>query len=127
MGLVYAISYIGAEYYNKWGMEGEPPEMVVNLRKSGALFPLDRRFRTASAVFLGNMAMQQDDIGWKRVAIPEIRRALVTDPTQADILAMLIASELSVGLNEDAQKHYDKFKIIAKKSPLLEMVRQSKQ
>jgi two-component SAPR family response regulator len=116
-----------AEYYFKWGSEGTPGQMLIDLRKSGASFPLERRFRVASASFLGNMAMQQEDIGWKRVAIPEIKRALVADPTQADLLGMLIASELAIGDVKSAQAHYDQFKLVAKKSSLLDMVKQAKQ
>lgn len=98
----------------------------MDLRKSAELFPLDRRFRIASASFLANMAMQQADAGWKVYAVPEIRRALRNDPTQADILAMLVACELSLGMNYEATQHYIQFKTVARKSPLLDMVKDAR-
>lgn len=127
MGLLYAMASITAEYYYKWGSEGSDiGEMVNDLRRSAHIFPLDRRFRTSSASFLANAAMQQSDPAWQRIAIPEIRHALQADPTQADILAMLVACELNLGLTSEARAHYAQFKYVAKRSPLLDFVAQAK-
>jgi hypothetical protein len=97
--------------------------MVLHLRESAKWFPLDRRFRTASASLLGNQAIQQKDPQFKIVAIPELKYALQTDPTSADLLAMLVASELAMGQTEEAQVYYNQFRYVAKKSPLLDMVK----
>lgn len=71
---------------------------------------------------LGNLGIQNGD-DWKRVAIPELQHALITDPTQADLIAMLVASDLVLNRTEEAQRYYDRFKIVAKRSPLLDMVK----
>ena len=127
MGLLYAMASITAEYYYKWGSEGSDiGEMVNDLRRSAHIFPLDRRFRTSSASFLANAAMQQSDPAWQRIAIPEIRHALQADPTQADILAMLVACDLNLDRVAEAQVYYDQFKRVAKMSPLIQMVKDQK-
>ena len=89
-------------------------------RKAAAVFPLERRYRVASAILLGNIAVQNNNKDLMKVAIPEIKQALVTDPTQADLLAMLIVSDLTLGQNEEAQTYFNQFKYYAKNSPLIE-------
>lgn len=126
MGLTYATCSMLAEFNYVLGWSGNDLRtMVLHLRESAKLFPLDRRFRTASASLLGNNAIQSSDPTYKIVAIPEMKYALRTDPTAADIIAMLVACDLAMGQTEEAQVYYNQFKYVAKKSPLLDMVRGS--
>jgi hypothetical protein len=97
-------------------------QKVTLLRNSAQLFPLDRRYRIASALLIANIAVQIKEDNWKRFAIPEVRKALMTDPTSADLLAMLIMCELALGQNADAQADFDQFKHVAKISPLIAML-----
>jgi hypothetical protein len=99
--------------------------MIGELRESARLFPFDRRFRTASASLLGNQAIQAKQPAYTIAAIPEMKMAIETDPTSADILAMLVASDLAMGQTEEAQHYYDQFKRVAKRSPLIEMVKEA--
>lgn len=59
-------------------------------------------------------------------AIPEMRLAMISDPTQADILGMLVACERAVGQEDLAQAHYRWFKYIAKRSLALEWMQEAK-
>lgn len=123
-GIAYATTSMLAEFNYVLGWNGNDlRSMVLHLRESAKWFPLDRRFRTASASLLGNQAIQSTDPTYKTVAIPELKYALRTDPTSADLLAMLVAGELAMGQTEEAQVYYNQFKFVAKKSPLLDMVK----
>lgn len=127
IGLAYATCSMLAEYYYSVGKAGrDARENIAAFRHSAELFPLDRRFRTASALFLANLAVSRDNEQLKKIAIPEIKVALQTDPTQADLLAILITCELELKLDKDAQGHFEQFKRVAKKSPLIEMVSTAK-
>lgn len=67
---------------------------------------------------LGNIVLQASP-EWKLAALPELKAALETDPTQADLLAMLVSIDLSLDRTEEAQAYYDQFKLVAKRSQLL--------
>jgi hypothetical protein len=76
---------------------------------------------------LGNLSIQasgkpEDVQIWRQAGIAEIKHALERDPTQADIMAMLIMLELSLNQEAEAQQYYTHFKHIAKKSALLDKV-----
>lgn len=124
-GLTYATCSLLAESYYAFGMNGTGPagDRIVALRHAANLFPLERRFRTASALLLGNLAIQQGSDEWKAAAVSELKMALDRDPTQADLLAMLIAFDLSLDRTAEAQTYYDQFKRVAKTSPLIDMVK----
>jgi hypothetical protein len=100
---------------------------VLDFRKAAALFPFDHRYRIGSSLFLGNVAVQVDNDQVKEIAVGEMKHALITDPTSADILGLLVACELVLHKDADAQMHYDQFKRVAKMSPLMDMIKQAKQ
>lgn len=70
---------------------------------------------------LGNIVLQASP-EWKLAALPELKAALETDPTQADLLAMIVSIDLSLDRTEEAQAYYDQFKRMAKSSRLNELV-----
>lgn len=69
------------------------------------------------------IVLNNQDIGWKRAARAEIIVALRTDYSSADLLAQLIAIDLALGLEAEAQLYYDQFKRVAKASPLIQFVK----
>ena len=75
---------------------------------------------------MGNLGVQIDNKDLKRIAVPEMKAALVNDPTSADILAMLVACDLNLDRDTEAQLYYDQFKRVAKMSPLIQMVKDQK-
>lgn len=95
------------------------PVAIGELRKAAELFPLERRNRQASASLIGNIAIQNNDPQWKLAAIPELRFALSKDPASADLLAMLVVFEVSMGQREQGKKDFAIYKQIAKLSPLI--------
>lgn len=123
MGLAYAICSMLAEYTYAQGTDGSGTvgQQLSTLKLGAKLFPLERRFRTAPAKVLGNIVLQASP-EWKLAALPELKAALDTDPTQADLLAMIVSIDLSLDRTEEAQAYYDQFKLVAKSSPLNGMV-----
>jgi hypothetical protein len=124
-GLIYAGLSLAAECEYASGISGTKMagDRIGALRLSARLFPIERRYRIASALLLGNIALQNDNAQWKAAAVPEIKLALVDDPTSADLLAMLIAFDLSLDRINEAQAYYDRFKRVARRSPLLDWVK----
>jgi hypothetical protein len=121
LGMTYAISSGLAEYYYAQASRvTDAAQMITMDRKAAVVFPLDRRYRMASAIAMGNIAIQGQNKDWMKITIPEIKAALVTDPTQADLLFMLIVCDLTLGQNDEAQTYFNQFKYYAKNSPLIE-------
>jgi hypothetical protein len=121
--MVYASRLLLAEWTFAQAVKSETPaQKIIGLRKSAALFPLDHRFRLASALAIGSYAAASPSDDWKLAAIPELRLALARDPTAADVLAMLIKFEMDLGLTNQAQQDFNQFKRVAVKSPLIEFV-----
>lgn len=87
------------------------------LRFSGRMFPLDRRFRIASALYMGNTTLPLKDYAYRMRTIAELRYALRRDPTQGDLLVLLVLTEASVELFADAQRHLDQLRFVAGSSP----------
>lgn len=87
IGLAYGTSALLAEFEYVGGLqEHTAGEAVVRLRRSAELFPLDHRFRDASALYLGDKAMIFKDPQWEAAALPELYHALRFDPTSPDLL-----------------------------------------
>ena len=128
LGSTYAVCAGLSERDYTAGVTGKTSigERVVTLRQAARLFPFDRRFRTASAVLIANIALQTDLKDWKAAAVPELKVALATDPTQADLLGMLIAFDLALERTAEAQAYYDRFKQVAKNSPLPQWIADTK-
>lgn len=62
-----------------------PAIAVGRLRHSAELFPLDYRFRKASALYLARVAIEQGSPQWEAAALPELYHALRTDATSVDL------------------------------------------
>ena len=80
-----------------------------------------------AARLISMIALASDNIEWKKAAIPELTVALNTDITASDLLMRLILIDLSLNRNEQAQFYYDRFKLVARRSPLIELVAKSHQ
>lgn len=119
-GLAYATCSMLAEYTYARGTDGSGTvgQQLSVLKLGAKLFPLERRFRTAPAKVLGNIVLQASP-EWKLAALPELKAALEADPTQADLLAMIVSIDLSLDRTEEAQAYYDQFKLVARKSALI--------
>lgn len=96
---------------------------IEDLRIAGWLFPFDHRFRTASALYLGNAALSTGHDDWKVAAAIEIMAALRQDPSAADLMLMLIRFDLELHRYDEAQAYFEQFKRVAKKSLLIPFVK----
>lgn len=92
---------------------------IVAYRTAGKVFPLSRRNRTGSAIYMLNIALRVEDKRWKAAAVAEAQAALRIDPTQADVMGMMIGCEMQLGRQDDAYRHLQAFKHIAPGSPLI--------
>jgi hypothetical protein len=97
------------------------PESIQMLRRAGALWPFERRFREASARKLAHMALAANTEPWRLAAIAELRHALAMSVNSADLLAILITLELAQDLVPDARAHFENFRAVARKSQFLEL------
>lgn len=97
------------------------PESIQLLRRAGALWPFERRFREASARQLAHGALASNTAPWRAAAIAELRAALTLSINSADLLAVLITLELAHGLDAEARAHFANFRVVARKSQFLEL------
>lgn len=122
MGTVCATRWLVAEYVYTQGMrEQNMPESIMLLRRAGALWPFERRFREASARKLAHGALATNTAPWRLAAIAELRHALTMSKNSADLLAILVTLELAQGLDGEAQGHFENFRAVARKSQFLEL------
>jgi hypothetical protein len=64
----------------------QPATAVYHLRLADKVFPLDYRFRKASALYLAGVADSQHNPDWDKAALAEVYSALRIDPTSADLM-----------------------------------------
>lgn len=83
------------------------------------MFPWEHRFRTAAGILVANAGIQTKELSVKAALIPAVKQALISDPTQADLLAMLIDMDIAIGNQPEAQFYLNQFKRVAKKSALI--------
>lgn len=122
VGAVIAVRWVLAEHTYTMGMRASAmPESVMLLRRAGALWPFERRFREASARKLGYAALAANTAPWRAAAIAELRAAVAVSKNSADLLVVLITLELAHGLDSDAQAHFENFRLVARKSQFLEL------
>lgn len=122
VGAVIAVRWSLAEYTYSQGMAmRELSSSVQLLRRAGALWPFERRFREASARKLAHGALAVNTEPWRLAAIAELRAALTMSKNSADLLAILITLELAQGLDSDARAHFANFRLVARKSQFLEL------
>ena len=130
MGAAYAISTGVSEWHFARGMDETRKSIsfrVGQLREAARLDPFDWRKRNASANLLGIIAIKSADPAWQNAALPELRLALQTDYTSADMLFKVIAIDMAKENYAEAQQYYNQFKRVARASPLIQLVAQSHQ
>ena len=101
-------------------------DSILNLRQAAIKYPYFYVFRSAAALKLGNLALQQHSKIWYEAARPEILDALNYDPYAPDLLALIINMDLNLNFTKHAQDSYDKFKLVAKKSYLIEYIKKQR-
>lgn len=95
-------------------------DSIGYLRGAASVFPLESKFRKASALRLVEVAMSQPDPRWKEAALPELYQALTIDPTSADLLSDMRQIEKALGREPTHAAMFDK---LAETSPIMRKVR----
>lgn len=72
---------------------------------------------------MANIGIQVNNTEWKSAARIEILHALRVDKTAADLLLQLISIDLDLGLHEEADAYYQRFKLVARIDPLIQFVK----
>lgn len=116
--MLYALMSLGAERTYRDGLRAQSAiDATLLLRTASATFPFDHRFRTASALHLGRIALQTKSLDWLGAALPEIKFAIERDPASAELWALLINIEIALGHDTAARLHHRQFKRVAGASP----------
>jgi hypothetical protein len=90
--LVYASLSMLAEVEYATAAKGGDLENVINkLRLAHQLWPLDHRFRSASALVLGDFAFDRHNPDLDRLAAAEIAAALKDDPNSIELLILMLS------------------------------------
>lgn len=76
---------------------------------------------------MGVFAIQTQDKTWLEAARAELIYALRADYSSADLLLKLIAIDLKLGHNDEAQFIYEQFKRVDPASPVIKLVDQNRQ
>lgn len=97
-------------------------DTIFDLRLAAKLDPFDWRIRGASARKLSSIALTTDDKDWMIAARPELLHALQNDHSSPDLLAKLIDIDLALGNTTEAQFYYNRFKRVARASPIIKFV-----
>ena len=124
-GLVYATSTMIGEHYYATGMRPigyTIAEAISFSRAAGKFNPFDPLDRGASARQLSIIALQQEDKGWLNAARSEVIYALKTDYSAADLLLKLVAIDLKLGDDKEAQTVFEQFKRVNPSSPIIKLV-----
>jgi hypothetical protein len=96
---------------------------IVLLRQAAIDYPYNFTFRSAAALKLGNGAVGSKLEAWQIAANPELREALDSDPYAPDLLALMILNDMALNDYRNAQVYFDRFKLVAKKSYLIEYIK----
>jgi hypothetical protein len=130
LGILYATSTLYAEKQYTYGqaISGKPlTEIIQNLRNAGRFNPFDPQDRAASARMLAILAIQNQTPEMLEWARAELVFAIQRDPTSADLLLKLMAIDLTLKRDQEAQFIYDQFKRVNAKSPIIQLVDQAHQ
>ncbi len=95
---------------------------IEYLRKSASIYPFNYKFRSASALELGDIALQTQLKYWREIAITELKNALWFDPYSPELLLQATLVEFSLNNYENADKYHDRFKLVAKHSTHLNLL-----
>ena len=91
------------------------------MRIAAQLNPFDWKMRQASAKLMVSIASSNQ--GWRRAARAELINAIATDTSAPDMIIDLVAIDLELNNITEAQRYYDRFKLVAKGSKLLQFVK----
>ena len=119
-GFLYATFSLLAEYHYGIGFgshAGTPMAAISHLDKAQALFPLEVRFRIGPAIGRSVVAdVNGRPPGLVQWAVVALRRALIIDYTRADLLAQLVSFEAVTGETDQAERDYQRLKVLAPRS-----------
>lgn len=101
-------------------------DSIGQLRQAAVDYPFSYMFRSAAALRLGNVALQQNTEVWQLAALPELQEALKVDPYAPDLLALAITNDLALNRVKSARLHYRVFKSVAKKSYLIKHIQEQR-
>lgn len=88
------------------------------MKASAVLFPFERRYRTAHALWFGEFAYRIDNVAFMSAAVSEMKEVLQRDPTQADLLAYLILTEVGLHRMDDARADFRQFRRLTRSKVL---------
>jgi hypothetical protein len=94
---------------------------VNEFGESRQYYSLNYTLRTGAALRIGNAALKNDDK--LNDAQIELDQALKFDPLSPELLALAVFVNLKLNNMNDAQKYYDVFKQVDKKSPLIDFIK----
>lgn len=89
-------------------------------------YPFAYIFRSATALRIGNASINSNDYEILQQGLNEVIKALYFDPYSGELLALAMIINLRLDNVKEAQKYYDVFKLVAKKSYLITSINLSK-
>ena len=94
---------------------------VEYFHKADLEYPFDYRFRTASALRMGQITLSMNiDQSLQLIAASELDVALKFDPYSSELLGQAIIINFNLGNTKSAQEYYDRFKQVDKNSRMIE-------
>ena len=102
-------------------------DVIQNLRNAAKYNPFDQQDRNASARWLAILALQNQTPELLEGARAELVYAIKIDYSAADLLLKLMAIDLTLGRDPEAQFFYDQFKRVNSGSPVIKLVEQAHQ
>ena len=97
-------------------------EWFYSKTKDGGFYPFAYIFRSATALRIGNEALKSSDYDLLQKAISEINWALQVDPYSGELRALGMILNLKLNEIDKAKEHYEVFKLVAKRSYLIEVI-----
>lgn len=117
MGILFAIRLLTAEYWYAWG---EKNISLVGFEKSVNAYIYGHMFRLGLPLEFGNAALQHKEL--TEQALKVMDQALIYDPYAPDLLALAITLNLNTDNVTQAQKYYNTFKLVDRKSYLIRYI-----
>ena len=102
-------------------------DIIQNLRNAGKYSPFDQQNRNGSAHWLTILAIQNQTPELLEGARAELVYAIQVDSSSADLLLKLMAIDLTLKRDQEAQFFYDQFKRVNAGSPVIKLVEQAHQ
>lgn len=99
---------------------------IVELKTAISAYPFAYIFRSATALRIGNAVINLNDHDMLQTSLSELNLALQLDPYSGELLALAMIINLKLDNIEKAKANYDVFKLVAKKSYLIDAINLSK-